>query len=436
MQPTLLTFFVLTFSFFPLRSFSINNINERTLKDNQPIYHPINNIKQSLLGAEVMNIDHEITSDNPLIIDFNTPHSLIIFKDSNNITVDIDFLSNTDSTDNEHQKITNKLITKDIAAFFFGKSIGKLTVKANFPNHFSAVKIVFPEACQQFYLQTKHDNFHVNKDSGKTELISSFSLTEESSMTCYYLDMDFIPYFVSFQFNDKDDFVKINGKITNSDSDKIVFTEKSILAFEDIYFSQNSLDLSKQQVMSMPKPQINMTISTHISNSDDSAISDIMNGIPYFKGYIQNTPGFIKGKVSENNTNLEYSNHIPNKGKQTTIIIVVIICLIIAIILCSAVSYCIKKRKYCKFNNIEDNDDEIDQRNPELAENDASSSVGADIDHTNDVFSNEGFQDKQYLQNEFDERYPQNNFQHSNIEYKVPSQSLLATVLDEENAKL
>lgn len=435
-----MNFLILIFGFLPQRSFSSYTLSQKILKEDQSFNHKIFNDKLTLFDSEILNINQKLTSDTPFVIDFNTPHGLIIFKEGYEIICDINFKTNTMLSNNIQKDITNKSITKETAAFFFGNSMGQISIRTNLKStHFSAVKIIFPENCQRFYLQTKYDNFQVNNEGGKTELISSLSLTEENALTCYYLDMDFVPYFVSFKFNDIDDFVKINGKITNSESNQINFTEKSILTFEDVYFSQKSMSISKSHVKSMTKPQINMTIFSHVPNDDDISIRNIMNKIIYFKGYLQNTPNFIEGEISKNTQDQEYPYDSSDKKKKTTAIIATILCVFVAFILCSIISYCIRKRKYCRFNNIKDNDDRINPNDNEIVENDISSSIGNettnDIDR-NENMSNEGFEDRKYILNEFDEMYPQNNFQQSNIEYKVPSQSLLATVLDEANAKL
>lgn len=424
MKLTPLILYVLIFGFLAQQTFSLQSQHEKAHKNDR-------NVHTNILDAEIVNIDSKLTNDTPLVINFDNPHGLLIFKENNHIFVDVNYFSGQAN----NLKITNQLITKETVAFFFGDSIGQIIIRTNSSSsQLSAVKISFSEDCQKFYLQTKYDDFQVNENVGKTELTSSLSLTEENLLTCYYHDMDFFPYFVTFQFNDDEEFVKINGKVTNSKSGKIIFTEKSVLTFENVYFSENKKDYLDPQATEISKKQINMTIFSHVSNTDNSEISEIMNDIVFYKGYIQNSPGFIKGEISEKKPDDDYFDY-DKKKKQTTIIITTVLCIFVFCILCASVSYCVRKRKYCSFKGIEDNN-EIDDRKANIVENDASSSVSVNFENGNETLSNDEFEDRNYLQDEFAEGYPQNNFQQSNIEYRVPSQTLLATVLDEANAKL
>ena len=180
-----------------------------------------------------------------------------------------------------------------------------------------------------------------------------------------------------------------------------------------------------------------MTIFTQLLNNNDISISDIIDEVTFFKGYLPNKPSFINGQINTKNSTQTSTESPSNKKKQTTAIIATILSIFVAFILCSAISYCIRKRNNCKFYNIENNDDDGPEN--EITENDASSSIGPDnLDENEHVehLSNDEFENRHFLQNEFDESYPQTNFQLSQIEYKAPSQTLLATVLDEANAKI
>lgn len=402
----------------------------------------VNQIKKSSLNVEILNIEKELLIGTPLIINFDSPQGFILFKTVNDILVNITSIANSESLDSKDIHISEKSIMKETIGFFFGDSVGQISIQAKNKNsHFSAVKIIFPEVCQKFYLQTRYDDFQINKQNEKTDLISTLSLTKENMYTCYYHDVDFFPYFVSFKFNNVDDFIKINGQITNSQSSPVEFTERSILTLEHIYFSQESPTLSKTTNLfkreAIQDQRVNMTIFTQLLNNNDISISDIIDEVTFFKGYLPNKPSFINGQINTKNSTQTSTESPSNKKKQTTAIIATILSIFVAFILCSAISYCIRKRNNCKFYNIENNDDDGPEN--EITENDASSSIGPDnLDENEHVehLSNDEFENRHFLQNEFDESYPQTNFQLSQIEYKAPSQTLLATVLDEANAKI